>query len=116
MRAVLLLYDERSRTPAEAAATTTSGAVSQVTRRTYTRSVTRDEADQEASRRNSKHPERAVYHWLARSDHGDEWSIVKVPRAPGARIDPLKATTEAKPRPPQGDDPRPGDWQRIPPY
>ena len=32
------------------------------------------------------------------------------------RIDPLEATTEARPRPPQADDPRPSDWRKVPPF
>ena len=68
--------------------------------------MTRAEAEQEVERLNREHPEREAYRWMARSNQEDEWSIVRVPTKPGARIDPLKATTEAKPQPQQPDDPR----------
>jgi hypothetical protein len=67
--------------------------------------VTRDDAEREAQRLNAEHPERLSHRWLAR-EHDGEWQVIRVPLPPGARIDPLKATTEAKPKPPQPDDPR----------
>jgi hypothetical protein len=39
-------------------------------------------------------------------EHGNE-RVVHVKLPPGLRIDPLKATTEAKPKPVPADDPRP---------
>jgi hypothetical protein len=38
---------------------------------------------------------------------------VKVEMPPGARIDPLKTTTEAVPKPPQADDPRTAHNQNV---
>ena len=32
--------------------------------------------------------------------------MVRIPLPPGQRIDPLKATVETKPKPPEPDDPR----------
>lgn len=43
-------------------------------------------------------------------------STVKVKLPEGLRIDPVKATTEAKPKPPQPDDPRTGPMRDVPPY
>lgn len=78
--------------------------------------VRREQAEYQAAQHNREHPERGSYQWLARRASNDEWSVVRVSRLPGRPLDPLKETIEAKPRPPQPDDPRPGDWQRIPPY
>ena len=48
--------------------------------------------------------EDASHRWFPREAGDGSWTVVKVP-AMGTRIDPLKATTEAKPKPPQPDDP-----------
>ena len=72
----------------------------------YGVTMTRAEVEQEVERLNREHPEREAYRWMARSSDADEWSIVRVPAKLRARIDPLKATTEAKPQPQQPDDPR----------
>lgn len=68
--------------------------------------MSRDEVEQEVDRLNRDHPERGSYRWLARSSADGEWSIARIPTRPGARIDPLKTSTEAKPKPPQAEDPR----------
>jgi hypothetical protein len=43
---------------------------------------------------------------MVRPDDAGDWAVVKISLPPDARIDPVKATTEAKPKPPQADDPR----------
>jgi hypothetical protein len=68
--------------------------------------MTRAEAERERDRLTREHPDRATCRWMARADADGDWSVVRIAMPPGARIDPLKAVTEAKPRPPQADDPR----------
>ena len=68
--------------------------------------MTRAEAEQERDRLTREHPDRATHRWMARADDAGNWSLVKVGIPPTGRVDPLKATTEAKPKPAQADDPR----------
>jgi hypothetical protein len=67
--------------------------------------MTREAAEAEARRLGAEHPDRGHTRWLARERSG-EWEVVKIPVRPGQRVDPVKATTEAKPKPAQPDDPR----------
>jgi hypothetical protein len=39
--------------------------------------------------------------------------VVNVKLPPGMSLDPVKATTEAKPKPPQADDPRPSFHRNV---
>ena len=68
--------------------------------------MTRAEAEQERDRLTREHPDRATHRWMARADDAGDWSVVKVGMPPGSRVDPLKATTESKPKPAQADDVR----------
>jgi hypothetical protein len=77
--------------------------------------MTRDEATAEAKRLTAEHPDRETHTWIAREASAG-WEIVKVRVPGGVRRDPLKATTEAKPKPPDADDPRPAIFRNIPPY
>jgi hypothetical protein len=61
--------------------------------------MTREEAEALVAVRKEEHPGDA---WLAR-DRGDTWEVVRLPSL-GRR--PSKETVEAKPKPPQADDPR----------
>jgi hypothetical protein len=61
--------------------------------------MTREEAEAAVAARKAEHPGDA---WLAR-DRGDTWEVV---RLPGLGRKPSKETVEAKPKPPQADDPR----------
>lgn len=72
--------------------------------------MTRDEAQAECRRLAAEHPDRATHSWLAREGADGEWTVVKV-GAIGAR--PLGTRQEAKPRPPQADDPRPPMWRDV---
>lgn len=45
-------------------------------------------------------------HVLKTTDENGNERAVRVKLPPGMRIDPMKATTEAKPKPAQPDDPR----------
>lgn len=75
------------------------------------RAMTRDQAQREAERLNEEHAG-GTDRWFARA-HDDEWSVVKLSGLPRALVGPLKATVEAKPRPPQPDDPRPNVWRDV---
>jgi hypothetical protein len=76
--------------------------------------MTRAEAEQERDRLTREHPDRATHRWMARPDDAGDWSVVKVGIPAGSRVDPLKATTEAKPKPPQPEDPRSAMSRNIP--
>jgi hypothetical protein len=73
----------------------------------------REKAQREAERRNREHPDSATHGWVAHARADGAWSLVRVPKLPGANIDPLKATTEAKPKPSLPDDPRSSYVQNI---
>jgi hypothetical protein len=68
--------------------------------------VTREEALLEAKRLGENHPERATHRWAPREAEQGGWEVVKITLPPGMRVDPVKATVESKPRPPEPDDPR----------
>lgn len=71
--------------------------------------MTHDEAIAEAARLGREHPDRLTHSWLAREAGGD-WRVVKI-GVPSRG--PLTSTQEAKPRPPQADDPRPPMWRDV---
>ena len=73
----------------------------------YTWPMNREEAEGSAQRLAEEHPDRASHRWVPREEPDGSWSVVKVRMPPGMRVDPLKTTVEAKPRPAQPDDPRP---------
>ena len=75
----------------------------------------RQDAEALAERLSREHPERASHRWVARQA-GEGWEVVKVTVPEGMRRDPLKASTEAKPKPPQADDPRSSISRQVPPY
>ncbi len=72
--------------------------------------MTRDEALSECRRLAAEHPDGATHSWLPREDDQGEWSVVKLAVPPSR---PLGTTQEAKPRPPQADDPRPPMWRDV---
>jgi hypothetical protein len=76
--------------------------------------MTRLEAEAEAERLNGAHPERKHFQWTALPSREGVWSVVKIPAPRGARLEPLTATTEAKPKPPQADDPRSNLGRTLP--
>jgi hypothetical protein len=67
--------------------------------------MTRAEAEAEVRRLAAGHPDRATHRFFAREADGG-WQVVRIPVPPGTRVDPLKATIEAKPKPSPADDPR----------
>ena len=68
--------------------------------------MTREQAEQRATALNQEHPERRTYRWLAHETR-DGWHVTRISMPAGAQPDPLKATAEARPRPPMAPDPRP---------
>ena len=72
--------------------------------------MTRDEAMTEATRLGREHPDRTTHSWMARETAPGDWKVVRVGLP--SRI-PLGSTQEAKPRPPQADDPRPPMWRDV---
>jgi len=72
--------------------------------------MTHEEALTEIRRLSDEHPDRATHSWLPRELSDGEWTIVKL-GVPGHR--PLATAQEAKPRPPQADDPRPALWRDV---
>jgi hypothetical protein len=72
--------------------------------------MTHDEAVAEAARLGREHPDRVTHSWLPRETTPGEWSVVKLgipTRVPSA------TAQEARPRPPQADDPRPPLWRDV---
>jgi hypothetical protein len=76
--------------------------------------VTRDEAEQRAKQLQAEHPERAAVRFVARETADGSWQVARVPIPEQLRQGPLKETVAATPRPPQPDDPRTGNEQRMP--
>jgi hypothetical protein len=73
--------------------------------------MTREQAEREAERLSREHPDRASYSWFAQQV-GGVWSVVRVS---GSLTRPrgVNPAVEAKPRPPQADDPRPASWRDL---
>jgi hypothetical protein len=67
--------------------------------------MTESEARARCAELASEHPERETHRWFAREE-ADGWEVVKVAMPDGMRIRPLTPAVEAKPKPPQADDPR----------
>lgn len=77
--------------------------------------MTRVEAEQRCAELNADSPA-AGTRWIVRELKRGEFDIAKlsVPGLGNAR--PLIASTEAKPKPPQAEDPRPSAWRDAPPF
>jgi hypothetical protein len=63
--------------------------------------MTRDEADALRRQLQTEHEDRATHTFMVREAGEGGWEVVKVSLPPRAS---LRATVEAKPRPPQSDD------------
>ena len=74
--------------------------------------MTRTEAEQQAAANNREHPERATYRWFAREAVGG-WEVTRVRLPAGLGAQPTGTITEAKPKPPEPDDPRPAYWRNT---
>ena len=71
--------------------------------------MTKAEAEQRCRELAEAHPDRSGVRWLPReSDRG--WTALPDGLARG----PLRPVVEAKPRPPQADDPRPAHIRNVP--
>ena len=74
--------------------------------------MTRGEAEARCAELNAS----GSAHWMVREADGGAWEVVSV-KVPGlSERGPLKEITEARPRPPTADDPRPSSVQNVPPY
>ncbi len=67
--------------------------------------MTRSEAEDLARTHAREHADRETHRWIAQEQADGSWTVVKV-RMPGMKVGRLKTTTEAKPKPPEPDDPR----------
>jgi hypothetical protein len=76
--------------------------------------VDESDAKAEADRLNREHLDRGRFEWVAFARDSATWVVVKNPKR--ARVDPLKATTEAAPKPPQPEDPSFGPLGDLPGY
>jgi hypothetical protein len=74
--------------------------------------MTRDEAEREAERLSREHPSARATAGFAR-EVGGVWSVVRVSLPYARSTDALRATVEAKPRPPQPDDPLPRTSREV---
>ena len=77
--------------------------------------MTREEAERLSATHNAEHPERGAYRWTVQPAGDGAWRVVRV-RIPGGVPPDLKETTEARPKPPMADDPRPAAFRNVPPY
>ena len=68
--------------------------------------MTRSEAEGFARTQAREHPDRDTHRWMTKEQPDGSWTVVKVRMPPGMKVDRLKTTTEAKPKPPEPDDPR----------
>ena len=75
--------------------------------------MTREAAQREAQRRNAETKPASGQRWFVRAVGAGGWALVKVAGLPADLLGPLKTTTEAKPRPPMADDPRPAYWRDV---
>ena len=75
--------------------------------------MTHYEAVAECERLSREHPERETHRWAPRQAGDGSWEVARLALPEGLRRGPLHETTEAKPRPPEADDPRPAQWRDV---
>lgn len=75
--------------------------------------MTRQAAQREAQRRNAQLNSASRHCWFVQPVDGSGWTLVKVSGLPASVLGALTTTTEAKPRPPIADDPRPSFEQNV---
>jgi hypothetical protein len=63
---------------------------------------------------NLEHPDREYFEWVAMGQAPGRWAVVRVARR--KRVDPVKATTAAVPKPPYPDAPSSGPLGDLPGY
>lgn len=76
----------------------------------------RDEATREAARLTREDPDRGTHAFLAREEAPGAWTVARVRIPGGVRPTATGTSSEARPRPEQPPDPRPGIFRDIPPY
>jgi hypothetical protein len=74
--------------------------------------MTRKEAEDQAAANNREHPDRAKHRWLAR-EGADGWEVARITLPAGLGVQPSGTLTEAKPKPPEPDDPRPAFFRNA---
>jgi hypothetical protein len=72
--------------------------------------MTRADALSECRRLAAEDPDRATHSWIPRELPDGRWTVAKLGVPPRA---PMATAQEAKPRPPQADDPRPALWRDV---
>ena len=78
--------------------------------------MTRDEALARAEQLNRERAEDDPSRWMTQRGDGGEWRVVRVTTPGLSAIRPIKGTVEAKPKPPQADDPRTANFRNVGPF
>jgi len=73
----------------------------------------RQDAEREAQRLNAALLPAGRQRWFVSPTPAGGWGLVKVANLPAGIGGPMKTTTEAKPRPPMADDPRPSFERNV---
>lgn len=76
--------------------------------------MNRTDAQELAARLQLEHADRATHRFVARENRDGSWSVAKVSIPEQLRRQPLRTTTEARPRPPYPDDAPGGHETRVP--
>lgn len=74
--------------------------------------MTREEAELACKRNAESHPDRDTHQWRSSPDGVGGWQVMKIAISPQKD---MIAELRADERPPTGDDPRPVNFQNIPP-
>jgi hypothetical protein len=74
--------------------------------------MTRKAAEDQAAANNREHPDRATHRWIAR-EGAEGWDVARITLPAGFGAQPTGTITEAKPKPPEPDDPRPAYWRNA---
>jgi hypothetical protein len=78
----------------------------------YDRRVDQRQAHAHAAWLNQEHPDRELFEWVALAQGRGKWAVVRMARR--TRIDPLKNTVAAVPKPPQPEPPNVGPMSDLP--
>jgi hypothetical protein len=74
--------------------------------------VEQRQASAHAAWLNLEHPDRAYFEWVAMGQAPGKWAVVRMARR--KRVDPLKTTTAAVPKPPHPEPPTAGPMGELP--
>jgi hypothetical protein len=75
--------------------------------------MTRQEALEEARRRQAEDPDRAGHRWMAHPHEVSGWTVTRVAMPAGVRVDPVTSTVESRPAPSTPHDPRPAHDRHV---